>query len=276
MHFHTLSLPCRGSWRSTLDYSMRINASWEGNLRIYFAFWILTDQQEKYASKTDRGTEQNVQACCFWLETPLVTLMKRLSRECGSHVFYVKVASGGLSKPLVSHGAAAASIVIGLTTASILFCSHFHQMSGDKAAGKMSPIVRLGSTSRGLQVIFQASHFSASKLRVSLSWPSLWIYRWHCMRLNYPKSKLLIFVKLCVSQQATSQLDLFLQKSSGVSMSCHDQLLTVFTQEYVTKRLPIIYRYCIRKQIVIPEGFGCKRIVWLVLAPVQCRFWNGQ
>lgn len=26
----------------------------------------------------------------------------------------------------------------------ILFCSHFHQREGDKAAGKLSPIVRLG------------------------------------------------------------------------------------------------------------------------------------
>ena len=42
----------------------------------------------------------------------------------------------------------AASIIIGLTTSLILFCSHFHQVEDDLAAGKRSPIVRLG-TERG-------------------------------------------------------------------------------------------------------------------------------
>lgn len=68
--------------------------------------------------------------------------------------FYLAHVAGGASlRPLVSICAAAASVVVGLTTASILFCSHFHQMAGDKAAGKKSPIVRLGSTRRGLQVL---------------------------------------------------------------------------------------------------------------------------
>ncbi|MEN9220435.1 MAG: UbiA family prenyltransferase [Thermostichales cyanobacterium GMQP_bins_62] len=35
--------------------------------------------------------------------------------------------------------------VIGLTTTLILFCSHFHQVDDDLAAGKRSPVVRLGS-----------------------------------------------------------------------------------------------------------------------------------
>lgn len=42
----------------------------------------------------------------------------------------------------------AASILIGITTSIILFCSHFHQADDDVAAGKRSPIVRLG-TARG-------------------------------------------------------------------------------------------------------------------------------
>jgi 2-carboxy-1,4-naphthoquinone phytyltransferase len=46
---------------------------------------------------------------------------------------------------------APAAVVVGLTTSSILFCSHFHQVQGDKQAGKMSPIVRIG-TRRGCQV----------------------------------------------------------------------------------------------------------------------------
>ncbi|MEM9451987.1 MAG: 2-carboxy-1,4-naphthoquinone phytyltransferase [Cyanobacteria bacterium P01_E01_bin.6] len=41
-----------------------------------------------------------------------------------------------------------ASVIIGITTSIILFCSHFHQVTDDVAAGKRSPIVRLG-TERG-------------------------------------------------------------------------------------------------------------------------------
>ncbi|MBD2121243.1 2-carboxy-1,4-naphthoquinone phytyltransferase [Trichocoleus sp. FACHB-262] len=45
-----------------------------------------------------------------------------------------------------------ASTIIGVTTSLILFCSHFHQVKDDLAAGKRSPIVRLG-TARGAQLI---------------------------------------------------------------------------------------------------------------------------
>ena len=40
---------------------------------------------------------------------------------------------------------ATAAMLVGLTTTSVLFCSHFHQVEGDIAAGKMSPLVRLGT-----------------------------------------------------------------------------------------------------------------------------------
>lgn len=43
----------------------------------------------------------------------------------------------------------------GLTTTAILFCSHFHQIEGDTAAGKRSPLVRLGTT-RGCQARLRA------------------------------------------------------------------------------------------------------------------------
>lgn len=36
------------------------------------------------------------------------------------------------------------SLLVGITTTTILFCSHFHQIEGDRAHGKMSPLVRLG------------------------------------------------------------------------------------------------------------------------------------
>eukprot|EP00877_Chromochloris_zofingiensis_P007993 jgi/Chrzof1/3447/Cz12g25220.t1 len=44
------------------------------------------------------------------------------------------------------------SVLVGITTSVILFCSHFHQIQGDVAAGKMSPLVRLG-TNAGCQVL---------------------------------------------------------------------------------------------------------------------------
>lgn len=45
-----------------------------------------------------------------------------------------------------------ASTIVGITTSIILFCSHFHQVKDDAAAGKKSPIVRLG-TKRGAQLL---------------------------------------------------------------------------------------------------------------------------
>ena len=44
------------------------------------------------------------------------------------------------------------SMMIGITTTLVLFCSHFHQVEDDLKAGKRSPIVRLG-TYRGAQVL---------------------------------------------------------------------------------------------------------------------------
>lgn len=38
----------------------------------------------------------------------------------------------------------AMSVLVGITTTVILFCSHFHQIEGDTRAGKRSPLVRLG------------------------------------------------------------------------------------------------------------------------------------
>ncbi|RUR86165.1 2-carboxy-1,4-naphthoquinone phytyltransferase [Chlorogloeopsis fritschii PCC 9212] len=46
----------------------------------------------------------------------------------------------------------AASVIVGIATTLILYCSHFHQVEDDLAAGKRSPIVRLG-TQRGAQVL---------------------------------------------------------------------------------------------------------------------------
>lgn len=48
-----------------------------------------------------------------------------------------------------------ASTIIGISTSIILFCSHFHQVTDDIAAGKKSPIVRLG-TDLGAKVLISS------------------------------------------------------------------------------------------------------------------------
>ncbi|GMH36254.1 hypothetical protein BSKO_04122 [Bryopsis sp. KO-2023] len=45
------------------------------------------------------------------------------------------------------------STLVGITTTLVLFCSHFHQHDGDKAVGKLSPIVRLGGTSPAVEIL---------------------------------------------------------------------------------------------------------------------------
>jgi 1,4-dihydroxy-2-naphthoate octaprenyltransferase len=55
-----------------------------------------------------------------------------------------------------SYTALAASIIIGISTSIILFCSHFHQVEDDLAAGKLSPLVRLG-TARGATLLAWAT-----------------------------------------------------------------------------------------------------------------------
>lgn len=61
----------------------------------------------------------------------------------------------------------AASIIVGIVTSLILFCSHFHQVKDDLAAGKRSPIVRLGTaTSARLLPWFGGSIYALTTLFV--------------------------------------------------------------------------------------------------------------
>ena len=50
----------------------------------------------------------------------------------------------------ISPRSLAASIIVGISTTIILFCSHFHQVKDDLAAGKKSPIVRMGTANGAL------------------------------------------------------------------------------------------------------------------------------
>jgi 2-carboxy-1,4-naphthoquinone phytyltransferase len=68
-----------------------------------------------------------------------------------------------------------ASVIVGIATSLILFCSHFHQVKDDIAAGKRSPIVRLG-TANGAKVLtwFTGSIYVLSLVFVLLGIFPVW------------------------------------------------------------------------------------------------------
>ncbi|MBW4423807.1 MAG: 2-carboxy-1,4-naphthoquinone phytyltransferase [Nostoc desertorum CM1-VF14] len=69
----------------------------------------------------------------------------------------------------------AASVIVGIATTLVLFCSHFHQVKDDIAAGKRSPIVRLG-TAKGAQLLvwFTGSIYPLTLLFVLLGISPAW------------------------------------------------------------------------------------------------------
>ncbi len=84
----------------------------------------------------------------------------------------------------------AASVILGISTSLILFCSHFHQVEDDLAAGKRSPIVRLGTRlSAQLLTWFSGSLFVLTVLFVGLGIFPVWTL---CMFLSLPAA-----FKLC-------------------------------------------------------------------------------
>lgn len=69
----------------------------------------------------------------------------------------------------------ATSVIVGITTSLILFCSHFHQVEDDLAAGKRSPVVRLGTTrSANLLPWITGSAFGLTLLMVGLQIFPVW------------------------------------------------------------------------------------------------------
>lgn len=69
----------------------------------------------------------------------------------------------------------AAGIILGITTSLILFCSHFHQVKDDLAAGKRSPVVRLG-TAKSAQLLtwFSGAVFGLAGLFFGLKLLPVW------------------------------------------------------------------------------------------------------
>lgn len=74
-----------------------------------------------------------------------------------------------------STNSVAASIIVGIVTSIILFCSHFHQVEDDAAVGKRSPIVRLG-TKKAAQLLpwFCGSIYALTLLFVLLGYFPWW------------------------------------------------------------------------------------------------------
>ncbi|KAK1306932.1 hypothetical protein QJS10_CPA10g00950 [Acorus calamus] len=75
---------------------------------------------------------------CFAAFGPFATSAFYLSQSS-------KTLSGELCHLPLTGTILCSSFLVGLTTSLILFCSHFHQIDGDHAVGKLSPLVRIGT-----------------------------------------------------------------------------------------------------------------------------------
>ncbi|XP_021300556.1 2-carboxy-1,4-naphthoquinone phytyltransferase, chloroplastic isoform X3 [Herrania umbratica] len=72
---------------------------------------------------------------CFAAFGPFATSAFYLLLGSTSEIIFLPLTRTALS----------ASLLVGVTTTLILFCSHFHQIEEDMAVGKMSPLVRMGT-----------------------------------------------------------------------------------------------------------------------------------
>lgn len=105
-----------------------------------------------------------------------------------------------------SRSALAVSVIIGISTSIILFCSHFHQVEDDLAAGKRSPIVRMG-TKRGAK---------------ALTWSTASIYiltTTFAIAKFLPWTTLLIFVSIPAAYQLINHINLYHDRPQQVSNS---------------------------------------------------------
>lgn len=98
----------------------------------------------------------------------------------------------------------AASVIVGIVTSLILFCSHFHQVADDLAVGKRSPIVRLG-TKKAAQLLpwFCGSIYVLSTVYVALGIFPIWT--------------LLVFVSLPFALKLVRHVDTYHNQPEKVS-----------------------------------------------------------
>jgi len=79
---------------------------------------------------------------CFVSFGPLATVAFHL---CLAGTGPVGLAGAGAALGALPWHVWGCASLVGLTTTAVLFCSHFHQVAGDLAAGKRSPVARLGT-----------------------------------------------------------------------------------------------------------------------------------
>ncbi|KAL0422406.1 UNVERIFIED_CONTAM: 2-carboxy-1,4-naphthoquinone phytyltransferase, chloroplastic [Sesamum latifolium] len=84
-----------------------------------------------------------------------------------------------------------ASVLVGLATSLILFCSHFRQIEDDKAVRKMSPLVRLKKGSLvvkwyiiGLYSLLLALGFTQTLPFPTFDKRKLFFGKYYCVRLH--------------------------------------------------------------------------------------------
>jgi 1,4-dihydroxy-2-naphthoate phytyltransferase len=100
----------------------------------------------------------------------------------------------------------AAAIIVAIATSLILFCSHLHQVKDDLAAGKRSPIVRLG-TKKASQILpwFGGSIYALTALFVLLR--------------IFPVATLLVFFSLPLAIKLFRHVDNYHDQPAKVSNS---------------------------------------------------------
>lgn len=123
----------------------------------------------------------------------------------------------------------AASIIIGIGTSIILFCSHFHQVEDDLAAGKRSPIVRMGTAmGAGVLAWSTASIFGLTALFFVLDIFPIWT--------------LLIFASLPIAYQLVK----FVQQN-------HDKPQSVRTCKFIAVNFHFLSGILLTLGFVLPK-----------------------
>jgi len=125
--------------------------------------------------------------------------------------------------------ALAISTIIGLSTAIILFCSHFHQVADDLAAGKRSPIVRVG-TQNGARIL---SGLTASIFILTGFWIAVGYF---------PVSTLLILFSVPWAYQLVHHVHQY-----------HDQPENVSNAKFVAVRFYMASGICLAVGLIVPN-----------------------
>ncbi|XP_057804021.1 2-carboxy-1,4-naphthoquinone phytyltransferase, chloroplastic isoform X2 [Salvia miltiorrhiza] len=142
----------------------------------------------------------------------------------------------------ISGAVVASSILVGLTTSLILFCSHFHQIEDDKAVGKFSPLVRLG-TERGAKVV---------KLTVVVLYMLVFILGL-CQTLPF-SSVILCALTLPVGNLVVSFVDNY-----------HKDKTKIFMAKYYCVRLHTVFGAALAAGLVAARMFARKQLPQAIL-----------